>query len=530
MNSLQQPTILKTDRNMKEIWLYLLIIIISALLAYSDSFSVPFIFDDIPNIQDNLSIRNIKSLKEIIHPPKNIAGRPVINITLAVNYAVSGTKVWSYHLLNLLIHICASLTLFGIIRRTLLSERYASVSGRLALICTLVWMLHPLQTQAVTYIIQRCESLMGMSVLLTLYCAIRGWQSSAPRYWHFAAVISCMIGVGAKEGSVIAPFLVYVYDLIFVHKGIKDALRYSKHLYAGLALCLIMLVFMIILSGAATSDRKSLPFTWFEYMLTQTEVIFHYLRLAFLPYNLSLDYAWNIPEPKETLPYASGILLMIMYSLQMILQRRPIGFPAFWFFAALAPTSSIIPIKDVIFEHRMYLPLAGLAVLFVICGYKAGEQILKRFINSESVNAHSVRLTGWKILIFIPLLLGVLTFLRNLDYRTEISIWEDTVSKQPMNSRAHDNLGKAHLDTGDIHKGMLHFQKAIYLNPDNFSARTNLGSSLFRAGKTEEAILSYREALKIKPAYAPAHSGIGAAMAILGRKKKQYTIFRRLYA
>ncbi len=194
----------------QDIRLYILIIVISALLAYSGSFGVPFIFDDIPNIPDNLSIRNIKSLKEIIHPPKNIAGRPVINITLAINYAVSGTKVWSYHLLNLLIHICASLILFGIIRRTLLSEKlykkYASVSGRLALICTLIWMLHPLQTQAVTYIIQRCESLMGMFVLLTLYCAIRGWQSSAPCYWHFAAVISCIIGVAQKKEQLLRRF------------------------------------------------------------------------------------------------------------------------------------------------------------------------------------------------------------------------------------------------------------------------------------------------------------------------------------
>ncbi len=288
----------------------------------------------------------------------------------------------------------------------------------------------------------------------------------------------------------------------------KDALRYSRWLYIGLALCLVMLVFLIILSSTKY-NRTDLPFTWFKYMLIQTKVIFHYLRLAVLPYNLTLDYVWDISKPKDAFPYALGLLLMITYSLRMILQRRPSGFPAFWFFAALAPTSSIIPIKDVIFEHRMYLPLAGLAVLFVMCGYEAGEYFFKHFINAESRNKYSLQGTVWYIFIFIPLLLGMLTFFRNLDYQSEISIWEDTVCKQPQNSRAHNNLGAALKKEGKLNEAIDQYAKALQLNYNYEEAHNNMGLALIDQGRITDGIRHLYEAIRLNPFYAEAHNNLG---------------------
>jgi hypothetical protein len=157
-----------------------MVIVAAGLWAYHNSFQGPFIFDDVGNILENPTIRHLWPIWETLSPPQRsgIAGRPVINLSLAVNYACGGTRVGGYHALNLGVHILAGLTLFGIVRRTLLQprlrERFGPPADGLALITAVLWTIHPLQTESVTYIIQRCESIMGLFYLLTLYCFIRG--------------------------------------------------------------------------------------------------------------------------------------------------------------------------------------------------------------------------------------------------------------------------------------------------------------------------------------------------------------------
>ena len=168
-----------------------LLVMVAGLLAYHNSFTSPFIYDDELSILTNPTIRHLWPIWQVLSPPHRggftVEGRPIINLSLAINYALGGYDVWGYHALNLTIHVLAGLTLYGVVRRTLhrprLRERFGATANGLALATAVLWTVHPLQTASVTYIIQRAESLMGLFYLLTLYGFIRGVESQRPRPW-----------------------------------------------------------------------------------------------------------------------------------------------------------------------------------------------------------------------------------------------------------------------------------------------------------------------------------------------------------
>jgi tetratricopeptide (TPR) repeat protein len=494
-------------------------------LAYSNTFLVPFIFDDIPDIIEKAFIKTL-SLQNSPFP-----NRPILDFTLAINYALSGLNVWSYHLVNLLIHILAALTLFGIVRRTLsqglLGERHAPVSIWLALAATLLWALHPIQTQAVTYVIQRCESLMGLFFLLTLYFAIRGWHASKTGIWHALAFLSCLLGVGSKEVMVVAPFLVFIYDITFVHKRIGSGLRQSWGLYLGLLLCIIAQG--VLLLAAAPQDATDIfkntttgtPSLILS-ILTQFEIIFHYIRLVFWPDTLSLDYRWPVAMPKGAFFYVAGFLFLMAGSFWALIRRHPLGFLSAWFFGILSVTSILAVIGKITpaFEHRMYLPLAALAVLIVITVYEGGGSLFKRLDSSEGRRHLSAKIIGAAVLTFMAILLGVLTVYRNHDYRSELSIWEDTVQKQPQSYMAQSYLGVALTEAERTREAIPYFREAVKLDPNFEVGWSNLGANLMKLGQFKEAIMALEKAVKINPRYYTAHSNLGAVLFHEGKKEE----------
>jgi len=190
-----------------------------------------------------------------LSPPRwsGITGRQLINLSLAVNYAVGGTRVWGYHALNLAVHILAGLTLFGIVRRTLLQPRlrgrFGAAANGLALTTAVLWTVHPLQTESVTYIIQRCESMMGLFYLLTLYCFIRGAASQRPRLWYGLCVTACALGMACKEVMVSAPLMVLLYDRTFVSGSFRVAWRRHGRLLGALAGTWVLLGYLVASGG-----------------------------------------------------------------------------------------------------------------------------------------------------------------------------------------------------------------------------------------------------------------------------------------
>jgi tetratricopeptide (TPR) repeat protein len=477
-----------------------------AVAAYGRTFSIPLIFDDESSIANNTTIRHLGTA---FLPPvdSTVSGRPAANLSLAANYAVSGTAVGSYHAVNLAIHILAGLTLFGIVRRTLAPRTGASAFA-VAFSASLLWTLHPLQTESVTYIVQRAESLMGLFYLLTLYCFIRGAGAGGPgRFWWLAAsVFACLLGMGTKEVMVSAPLVVLLYDRTFLAGGFREAFRRRWRLYAGLAATWIALA-LLVLSTHSRSGTAGFGTTvaWWRYALTQLPAVVHYLWLCFWPHRLIFDYGSALEIPSFRVVPCALIIAGLAAATAWALARRPaVGFLGASFFAILAPSSSIVPVAtETIAEHRMYLPLAAVAVLVVLG--------IHRWLGRGTL----------PLCLALVAVLSWATWERNEDYRSNEAIWSDTVAKLPENERAQYNLGCFLQKTpGRLDEAVAHFQEALRLRPDYADADCNLGASLASLGRMPEAIARYKEALRLKPGLAEAHNDLGNALSSTDRTQE----------
>ena len=522
------------------------LVVAAGLLAYQNSFTGPFIFDDAPKILENLPIRHLWPLWNVVAH----SSRPVVQLSLAVNYALGGLNPWGYHLLNIAIHILAALTLYGVVRRTCLSAtsrtEWRAAAPWLAVAVAVIWMVHPLQTESVTYIIQRCESLMGLFILLMLYCVIRGAASPRRSWWNAGAVVSCALAMGCKPVAVTAPVVVALYDRACLAGSWREILQRRGKLYAGLAATWLLLP-LLLSQGQEWKDSAGFgvkEITPLQYALTQPGVIAHYLRLAFWPHPLCLDYGWPVARTATDVWPGLIVVCALLAATMWAWRRRPVlAFLSAWFFIILAPTSSFIPIADPAFEHRMYLPLAAVVVLAVMGIYT--------LLGRRSLVVFLVLIVG----------LGFLTARRNEDYRSELTIWTDTVAKRPDNVRAQYNLGnvlaatgraaeaigryeqalrikpgyaEAHNNLGNVLQTLgreteakTHFEQSLQSNPNNAEAHSNLGNIFLQEGKASDAIAHYQQALRIKPDYAGAHVDLGNALFQTGKVPEAITEYEQ---
>ncbi len=482
-------------------------IIGTGALVYLNSFKGQFLFDDQTFLED-------PSFHRFWPLSPSMLTRPIVGFSLALNHAISGIDVWSYHAFNLTIHILASLALFGVVRRTLLTDklkkRFGQARTGLALSVALLWMVHPIQTESVTYVIQRAESMMGLFYLLTLYCAIRGFTSHNPSRWYAAAVIACAIGTGSKQVIVTAPIIVLIYDFIFISGSLKESLRRRWGLYVGLVVTWgLVAVMMLISKDAEVSAGFGLKIvsTW-DYFKSQFGVIAHYLRLAVYPDALCLDYNWPVAKSlADVVPFAVIIIAMVLASLYGVFRRSPLGFLGLWFFLILAPTSSVMQIADLAAERRMYLSLAAIVTLGVVGGYS----LLKRVAKPDS--KHRLSQIGLAVIAVLVAWFGSLTVRRNADYHSEIMMWADVLKKRPDNPRAHTNLGLRLAERGEFDLALAHFQEALRANPNFVEAYNNTGMILANHGRGEEALPYFQEVLRLRPNAKRAHFNIGQVFA-----------------
>jgi tetratricopeptide (TPR) repeat protein len=486
-----------------------LLLVIAGLLAYHNSFTAPFILDDVRWIQENPTIRHLWPIWDVLLPPSSlINGRPVVNFSLAVNYALGGYNVRGYHALNLAVHILAGLALLGVVRRTLLQpalrERFGAVANELALAVAIIWTVHPLQTESVTYVIQRAESIMGLLYLLTLYCFIRGAASPQPCLWYGLCVGACALGMASKEVMVSAPLMVLLYDRTFVSGSFREASRRRWPLYLGLSSTWILQGLMVVSAGTfATSAVASYAAGGrrLGYVLIEPGVILHYLRLAAWPYPLCFDYYGSPPAGAGLSILLSTMVIAILLGATAwaCKTNSAWGVLGAWLLLILAPSSSIIPLDSPAYEHRMYLSLAAVIVLGVL-GIHA-------LIGRRTV----------AVVVVLAIVLGVLTWRRNQDYSSEIAIWDDTVAKCPQNPRAHINLGIALARVGRTPEAIEHLERALQINPDLADAYYHLGLALVQLGRAQEAMNHWEHAVRINPDFAEAHYNLGIALWQTGR-------------
>ena len=526
----------------------------TALLAYHNSFAVPFVFDDELAIVSNPSLR---SLRTAWSPPPEltglpISGRPLVNLSFGISYAISGTAVWSYHVVNLLIHIAAGLVFFGVVRRTLLqpglAPRFGAHAFELALLAAALWTLHPLQTESVTYISQRAEALLGLLYLLTLWCFIRATQPGAIPGWGRWAFVTCALGMATKEVMISAPIFAALYARAFLAQSWREVWARHRQLLLRLASTWLLLAWFVVQEGGArgVSAGFGLGVSPWSYLLTQCEAIVLYLKLCFRPHPLVLDYGTGIVRSFAEVWWQGIFLVTLLAGTIWALVRKPIfGCVGAWFFMILAPSSSVVPlVGQTMAEHRMYLPLAAVVVVVVVLAYRLLEQ--KALV----------------VLAVTAVALGVTTEHRNRDYASAISICKDTVAKRPDNARAMallanycrragrlddarqwlerslvvqpgvhpvlNNLGTVWQELGEPGKAVSCFQQALALSPRDAKTMNNLGNALILSGRAAEGIAQLEAALRVAPAAPETRANLANALAQNGRMAEAADNFEAL--
>lgn len=485
---------------------WIVMIVLLGAIFYANSFRGEFVFDDEMMISHSQRLAD-SSWKSWLRPGPRVVGAA----TFGLNYQLGGINTFGYHLVNLIIHLSAALVLYWLLWRTFqsprLTKRYAAVAIPLAGIIALVWALHPLQTQSVTYVVQRYESLMGLFFLSMIACLVRG-SDSGKWGWYVASLGFCLLGMGTKEVMAAAPIMALWYDRVFLPDSWRQLWRKRWGYYAFFLLAVAALAFFLAWQWNVISRRGTLfseQLSPLAYAMNQGPVILHYIRLAFWPQGQNLDYGWT-PWENQVALYAADLAIVILLGLTIwaIWKAPALGFLGGWFFIILAPSSSFAPIIDLAFEHRMYLPLVTLATLAIVGGY---ELIIRFAPATQQIKIAAIAVVA------IVLSLGITTTLRNDVYDTPLSLWTDVMQKAPHHWRSYTNLGKYYASTNDLAKATPLFTKAYQLNPTDHRTLTNYASILEAEQQDyRQAEICYQQAIADNPRYGPARFNYGSML------------------
>ena len=493
------------------------------MLTYANALGHPFIFDDAGTVVDNPTIRAIGS--SLLGGPAQTAtaGRPLVNLSLALNYALGGLSPWGYHLFNLGVHIACALVLFALLRRVCTWPRLSSwMGGRAtgaASAIALLWTMHPLTSEVVNYVTQRTEGLMALLLLVTLYCGVRALEA-APARWQAASVAACAAGMLCKESMAVAPLLMLLLDATCSSGSPVAAIRRRPAYYGALAATWLLLALLIVEGPRWRSAGFSSGVSSWTYLLNQPGMIVRYLRLAVAPFGLVLDYG----EPVLTTlgavwPAALMVIALLAATVAAWFVAPPLALLGTWFFITLAPTSSFLPIAtEVGAERRMYLPLIALITLAVV----GAMQALRR-LETESMRQNVAR----GAVAAVCVVLALLTVGRNREYSTTLGLWQTVVERWP-NARAFYNLGTELQAAGLQAQAVESYQKAL---PGSADAHYALGFELQGQGKYDEALAQYRAFLRLKPedVNAPrAWHQIGRTLLAQGKRDEAIAAFREV--
>ena len=493
-----------------------LLIGLLATAIYSNTFSAAFHFDDILNITDNSKIKHLANLRDLS------GSRYVGFLTFALNYRFGGLHVFGYHLVNLLVHITNGFFVYLLVRllfRAAHTPRASPLTTApwIAVSVALLFVAHPIQTEAVTYITQRFASLAALLYLLTVILYLH-WRLSPPEakgrlLWYVGALLSTVLAMKTKENTFTLPLMLLLIEAVFFR-------LHSKKQWATLIPFLLTL-FIIPLSSLDVKGETEVGLTHqtteigrFDYFLTQFRVIVTYLRLLVFPVHQNLDYDYPVYHSFFYHPvffsflflsalFAMAIYLLLFSRLSPPASGRLIGFGILWFFLTLSIESSIIPLKDVIWEYRLYLPSVGFGL--AIC---------------TTVFGFSDRLRAWKLVGtgVLVIILSLATYQRNRIWYDELSLWSDVVHKSPNKARGHNNLGRAYGLDKRSQEAITQFGIILKQDPANATTHFNLGNVYLDLERFEEAAREYQSAIESDPTYAEAHDNLGLVYDKLGRR------------
>lgn len=506
--------------------LQLLILLALGILTYSNTFHSSFQFDDYDSIVTNLNIRNIANIKAIWN---FWPSRFITYLSVALNYYFGQLNVFGYHLVNLLTHLIAALLAWWFVLLTFRSpgmknNKASQYADSIAFFAALIFVVHPLQTQAVTYIIQRAACLAAMFYLgsLCLYAKARQMQYRAGadtwNLYYIGSLLMAALAMFTKETTISLPFTVLLYENYFFKTRNKIS---WKQLAPFLALFFLIPSVMIATRSVNLTEMHRVSeaapgIAPLNYLLTQFRVIASYLRMVFVPFNQNIDYDYPVASSLAQPLVLGGLILIaviLIISFKIRSKHKLLSFSIFWFFLTLLPESSILPLADVIFEHRLYLPLVGYSVFLVTIFYLLLEK-------------KDIRMTV-VLLSIIAAFYAALAYSRNFYWKSEFSLWDDAIHKSPRKLRAYNERGAAYVRIGNYEKALDDFNRAISLNPDYHIAYYNRGQVYKILGNYELAIANYEKAAEISPKYFEAFNNLGTTYAAKGDTAKAILFFNK---
>lgn len=546
-------------------YIHILIILAIGLLAYSNTFHASFHFDDYSNITGNPLLRKLNNF----WPPSGT--RWFGMLTFAVGYQIHGFNVVGFHILNLIIHLVNAVLVYRLILLTFRTPFFftmPTVAGGahqavhvrqslMAFFTACLFVSHPIQTQAVTYIIQRLTSLAVLFYLLSLVMYVKArlgtnLSSGSPRrngeheyfkraVFFCASLISAVLAMTTKEISFTLLVIVPLYDVLFF-KGNKI----SDYKYCIAYLATLLVVPFVLLGlikpfgeviGAISAMNLETPMSRWAYLFTQFRVVVTYIRLLVLPVNQNIDYNYPISYSFfETGVILSFIFLSLLFGLGVYLFRRSrfnrgvvdqiarlAAFGIFWFFITLSIESSVIPIRDVIFEHRLYLPSVG-----ALTALTASFFIMSDILKSKWPKIDKL---VYAFLLFVIIIFTVAAFARNIVWVDEVSLWQDAVLKSAENPRAYHSLGVAYGSRGWYDKAIACYQRALALRPDPYEVMVivnNLGNAYFNKGWVDAAINQFQLSLSFNSGYSEARINLGRAYLSKGMNDRAIEEFRHV--
>lgn len=487
----------------------MLLIAVVTVAIYLPGINAPFIYDDQFSVTENTSIRRLWPLSQPLTPIANapVTGRPLVNLSLALNYWVGGEEPLGYHVANLAIHLVAAMLLLDVVRRTLVSDRFGrspTEATLLAGVAALLWAVHPLNTEAVNYVTQRTETMMAVLYLGTLWCAIRYWASGRATGWLIGAAVCSAAGMACKEVMVSAPLAVLLYERTFVAESWKTLLRRSWPLYAALAATWVVLLALNIDAPRGSSAGIGMGVPVATWWMTQAKVLLMYLRLVVWPDPLLIHYA--VPYEStlaEGLPWVVPVTALFVVSVVGLWKRHPAGYVGVVGFMVLSPTMLVPIVTEVAAERRMYLPLAGIVTIIVI----GGAALLKR--------VKPMLLGGAAVAV----LLAVVSAMRVVEYHDPVLLWKQVLARHD-DATAMNNLGAVLAEQGAYDEAIPYYEQAIGIKRDYAMAYSNLGVSLVKSGRIEEGIQQYYKALEVNPNFSDAHFNLGVRLLHKGETRE----------
>ena len=516
---------------------HITLILVFGIIGYANTFHVPFFFDDNRVIVENYLIKDLGNL----WPPSGTRWLGVL--TFALNYSIGGLNVTGYHIVNLAIHLSASLLVYRLVQLTFrtplfFSGEQSAVNGQFtALAAAVLFVAHPVQTQAVTYIVQRFASLATLLFLASILCYIHARLSyvkgnisvsshlRSTVIWYIASLLCALLAMKTKEIALTLPFVIIIYEFTF-YPRYKLAERLYFLIPVALTLLVIPLTLLSVSSEGISIASSASDISRHDYLLTQFRVIVTYLRLLVLPVNQMMDYVYPVSKVFfDPAVFISFLLLSALFVASVLLlcsgehknnfqKLRIIGFGGLWFFITLSVESSIIPITDVIFEHRLYLPAVGVFMVFATAGSIIVERVGKRYPGS---------IAGlYSIVVCILCILPVATYLRNEVWQSEITLWEDVANKSPDNARARAIIGIKHIEAKNIDMAIARFQEAIRIKPDYADAIICLGNAYIAKGMLEEGNQQYLKALVLGTMDFESRAGLMMNMGNYNLKIRMY--------